>query len=291
MADTKISALTAATTPLAGTEVLPIVQSGSTKKVAVSDLTAGRSVSASTITASSTSAVAGVFNRSTSGTDAISFAGTSGMTGYLGSISTVVWIGRGAGGTANLISFDASASNIYSPDQSKYIEVKNTGTSITGTLSTSDNLIQGTAAKGINFTANTGAAGMTSQLLNWYEEGTFTPAITTSNADATVSSYTSQKGFYTRIGSQVFCSIQLRANLSAAGTGNPRITGLPYSALADTNGSPAIIYWDLFATKGGYTSYCPNGIFAGGGSVVDFPGFTWATGVNNYLYFTVTYRT
>lgn len=45
MADSKISALTAATTPLAGTEVLPIVQSGVTKKVAVSDLTAGRAVS------------------------------------------------------------------------------------------------------------------------------------------------------------------------------------------------------------------------------------------------------
>lgn len=44
MADLKISQLTGATTPLAGTEVLPIVQSGTTKKVAVSDLTAGRSV-------------------------------------------------------------------------------------------------------------------------------------------------------------------------------------------------------------------------------------------------------
>lgn len=50
MADKKISALTAAATPLAGTEVLPIVQSGSTVKVSVSDLTAGRSVSASNIT-------------------------------------------------------------------------------------------------------------------------------------------------------------------------------------------------------------------------------------------------
>lgn len=50
MADTKISALTAATTPLAGTEVLPIVQSGVTKKVAVSDLTAGRAVSGLTFT-------------------------------------------------------------------------------------------------------------------------------------------------------------------------------------------------------------------------------------------------
>lgn len=38
MADTKISALTAATTPLAGTEVLPIVQSGNTVKVTNNDL-------------------------------------------------------------------------------------------------------------------------------------------------------------------------------------------------------------------------------------------------------------
>lgn len=39
MADTKISALTSATTPLAGTEVLPIVQSGTTVKVTTDDLT------------------------------------------------------------------------------------------------------------------------------------------------------------------------------------------------------------------------------------------------------------
>lgn len=39
MADKKISDLTAATTPLAGIEVLPIVQSSTTKKVSVNDLT------------------------------------------------------------------------------------------------------------------------------------------------------------------------------------------------------------------------------------------------------------
>jgi hypothetical protein len=39
MADKKISALTAASTPLAGTEVLPIVQSSTTVKVATNDLT------------------------------------------------------------------------------------------------------------------------------------------------------------------------------------------------------------------------------------------------------------
>ena len=58
MADKKISALTAATTPLAGTEVLPIVQSGATVKVAVSDLTAARAVSALSLALTSTDASA-----------------------------------------------------------------------------------------------------------------------------------------------------------------------------------------------------------------------------------------
>jgi hypothetical protein len=49
MADKKISALTSSTTPLAGTEVLPIVQSGATVKVSVSNLTAGRAVAATSI--------------------------------------------------------------------------------------------------------------------------------------------------------------------------------------------------------------------------------------------------
>jgi len=44
MADVKISALPAATTPLAGTEVLPIVQSSTTRQVSVTNLTSGKTV-------------------------------------------------------------------------------------------------------------------------------------------------------------------------------------------------------------------------------------------------------
>ena len=51
MADLKISQLPAATVPLAGTEVLPIVQSGTTKQVSVDNLTTGKAVSASSVTA------------------------------------------------------------------------------------------------------------------------------------------------------------------------------------------------------------------------------------------------
>lgn len=56
MADAKISALTGATTPLAGTEVIPVVQSSSTKKVSIADLTAGRAISAADVTVSNLTA-------------------------------------------------------------------------------------------------------------------------------------------------------------------------------------------------------------------------------------------
>ena len=46
MADVKISALPASTTPLTGAEVLPIVQSGTTKQVSVTNLTSGKTVAA-----------------------------------------------------------------------------------------------------------------------------------------------------------------------------------------------------------------------------------------------------
>jgi hypothetical protein len=51
MADLKISQLPAATVPLAGTEVLPIVQSGTTKQVTVDNLTTGKTVNATTVNA------------------------------------------------------------------------------------------------------------------------------------------------------------------------------------------------------------------------------------------------
>ena len=77
MADVKISALPAASTPLTGGEVLPVVQSGVTTKVAVSNLTAGLAGTASINingTVGATTPTTGAF---TSGT----FSTTLGVTG------------------------------------------------------------------------------------------------------------------------------------------------------------------------------------------------------------------
>jgi hypothetical protein len=54
MADIKISALPVSTTPLAGSEVLPIVQGNTTKQVSIANVTAGRAISASTVQATTT---------------------------------------------------------------------------------------------------------------------------------------------------------------------------------------------------------------------------------------------
>ena len=81
MADKKISQLTAASTPLAGTEVLPIVQSGSTVKVSVANLTAGRTVDATTVNATTVDATnVEVTNvKAKDGTAALTIADSTGV--------------------------------------------------------------------------------------------------------------------------------------------------------------------------------------------------------------------
>lgn len=61
MPNSKISALPSATTPLAGTETLPVVQGGITEQVSVANLTAGRTVSMSGATVTGLSASKPVF--------------------------------------------------------------------------------------------------------------------------------------------------------------------------------------------------------------------------------------
>ena len=58
MADTKISALPAASTPLTGSEVVPINQSGVTSNVTVTNLTAGRNIYANNFIPSITTTTA-----------------------------------------------------------------------------------------------------------------------------------------------------------------------------------------------------------------------------------------
>jgi hypothetical protein len=100
------------------------------------------------------------------------------------------------------------------------------------------------SGKGIDFSANSNAAGMTSELLNDYEEGTFTPTL---GGDST---YITQFGNYTKIGNKVFFKIFLTVNL--IGTGDAQnIYGLPFTCDSTTTGYSIYVgaFQDLSSAK------------------------------------------
>ena len=99
------------------------------------------------------------------------------------------------------------------------------------TLSTG-NLVIGTAGKGIDFSATTSGSGtMTSELLADYEEGTWTPTVSTSGGDFT--SYTSS-GTYTRIGRIVELNFTYNVTNGVGGSGFVTVSNLPFTAAGTT---------------------------------------------------------
>ena len=143
MADLKISQLPAATVPLAGTEVLPIVQAGATKQVSIDNLTAGKAVLATSVTATTVNgstfdtnvAAAGVTLTGTTlaadGTDAnISIAINPKGTGVVSTTSTY----NDVGGKLRAIPLSGAAKTssytLALTDVGEYIQV-DTGGSIT----------------------------------------------------------------------------------------------------------------------------------------------------------------
>jgi hypothetical protein len=300
MADKKISALTGATTPLAGTEVLPIVQGGSTVKVSVDNLTAGKSVSASAFVPTGSTVPANGMYLDT--TNSVSIAnnsaktatiraggimglGTTPQSWYLpGDIISAQQIGANTvtmslfgnqshfgsnfylkTGTGNDTYINTGVAMRYRQDGGSHVfESAPSGTANTNITFTplatvaangnftvhTNNLVVGTAGKGIDFSANTHAAGMTSELLNWYEEGTWTATISDGTTDATMNAGR-RTGTYTRVGRQVTVHMYVATTSMTGVTGNLRVKGLPFTV----GSSP---------TVGGSIGYCDQMTFIAG---------------------------
>jgi hypothetical protein len=98
------------------------------------------------------------------------------------------------------------------------------------------NIVPATAAKGINFTANTPAAGMTSQLLNWYEDGTWTPVVKGTGTAGTYELGATTVCTYTRTGRSVTLNayIVFAGTITGGGTGELSVTGLPFTKRANS---------------------------------------------------------
>ncbi len=92
----------------------------------------------------------------------------------------------------------------------------------------SGNLVIGTSGKGIDFSATAGTG--TSELLDDYEEGTFT---VTTNGDAS-GAFSAETGEYTKIGNVVYIKITFRVSANFASN---KIGGLPFTPSYDAGAS------------------------------------------------------
>jgi hypothetical protein len=112
------------------------------------------------------------------------------------------------------------------PDLREEVRITNTGDL---TLN-NGNLVIGTSGKGIDFSATSNSSGtMTSELLNDYEEGTFTPSIVFGTSGT--ATYAFRTGFYTKVGRQVTVIIAISFN-DNTGAGVVSIGGLPFTSLS-----------------------------------------------------------
>jgi hypothetical protein len=241
MADLKISQLTGATTPLAGSEVLPIVQSSTTKKVSVSDLTSGRTVSAASLV---TTGNIGAKNAAPS-TPLMVNTNAGGEPTWRGDVvvnqtgsalasnAGIEWkVDSGASGYGGRILSYFDGSSAYNIA----IQMRNNSAAWTTRLDlltngdvtvSTGNLVIGTSGKGIDFSATPGTG--TSELLDDYEEGTWTPDISWLSA-------TSSAGTYTKIGRQVTVRGSLTGAALTYGSTAIITDDLPFTAASDSVG-------------------------------------------------------
>jgi hypothetical protein len=97
------------------------------------------------------------------------------------------------------------------------------------------NLVIGTSGHGIDFSATSDATGATSELLDDYEEGSWTP---TASSGLTIDSGSwAATGRYVKIGRQVTVEFVQTSGTVSFGAGALILSGLPYNASTGGNGS------------------------------------------------------
>ena len=151
------------------------------------------------------------------------------------------------------------------------------------------NLVIGTSGKGIDFSANGNAAGMTSEVLDDYEEGTWTPAV---SGGGTLS-FTVNNATYTKIGDMVtvWCHIGGGGN----GDGTTLVfSGLPFTSI-NANGNDYHVGSPIDFNNTNATMYNPHARVGPGSSLIYFLE-NGSTNINQgqldvgHVIFTITYK-
>ena len=125
------------------------------------------------------------------------------------------------------------ACNLYHDNAEKFrttstgIQVFGTISSSVGDLTMSDGNVVFASGHGIDFSATADASGMSGELLDDYEEGTWTPVMTSFN-------HTTQIGRYIKIGNAVTVHAQIVGTSTRSGA-SISVGGLPFTVNATSN--------------------------------------------------------
>jgi len=155
-----------------------------------------------------------------------------------------------------------------------------------------------TAGKGIVLGATSNTAANT---LDDYEEGTWTPVITTSGAPNTAFTQYNDGSFYTKVGNTVFLSGMFRTNgvTIAGASGNVVVNGLPFAATSSVSGGININQSDGWTASphAGYTTsskiQLTYQLLSSSQNIISLPYTALATGsgLKNLIHIFGTYRT
>jgi hypothetical protein len=137
------------------------------------------------------------------------------MLGFTGDKSNFYSIGSSGGGVGT---YSFKGYNYTTGAGSERMSIDSAGNVTVNT----GNLVIGTSGKGIDFSADGNAAGMTSEVLDDYEEGTWTPTLVTGTA-------TVQDASYTKIGNIVTATFTLSNFSNMSSTAVVEIEGLPFA--------------------------------------------------------------
>ena len=164
----------------------------------------------------------------------------------------------------------------------------------TGLAVANGNVILSTSGKGIDFSATANSSGtMTSELLNDYEEGTWTAGVSFGgNAVGVAYTATSgQYGLYTKIGNRVYWSCAISLTNKGSSTGALKITGLPFASqgVISYNEAQVIAYFENFVGLTGAL----NARISNSGTTVDITQSTATTcsAITNTFVSNTTYIT